>query len=119
MRKPRDRKTRVKHNAFVFTNHQFDSIASQLKQLIPYCIYVVAGIEFCPTTCKPHLQGYFYLKEPRTEGRARKLVKYMHIEPARDCPARNFLYCTKESNYMSDGSIVTALKSWKAPSLTC
>lgn len=119
MRKPRNRKPRQKFSAFVFTNHKFESLDAELKQLIPYCVYVIAGIEVCPNTRKLHLQGYFYLKEPRTEGRARKLLKGIHIEPARDCPARNFLYCAKESNYLSAGSIISAIKSWKAPSLTC
>jgi len=119
MRKPRIRKPRERYYAFVFTNHKFISISEELHSLESHCLFAVAGLELCPKTGKQHLQGYFYLKEPRTKGKARRLLKNVHIEPARECPVKNFLYCTKGNNFRSIGSITTASKSWKSPLLTC
>lgn len=113
MRKPRERKTRQKYHAFVFTDHRFYSLYARIQALEPYCLYAVAGLETCPTSGKTHLQGYVYLKDSRTNGKARKLLPKMHIEPARECPASNFLYCSKEDKFISRGSIIQALKAWK------
>lgn len=113
MRKPRDRKSRQKFHAFVFTDHRLYSLNARLDAIESHCVYALAGIETCPTSGKTHLQGYVYFKDSRTKGKARKLMPHVHIEPARKCPANNFLYCSKENKYASRGSIIQALKAWK------
>lgn len=113
MRKSRIRKPRDKHYGFVFTNYRFDTVSAELEQLKPYCVYAVAGLEACPLTGKLHIQGYFYLKEPKSRGKARRYLKDVHIEPARECPEKNFLYCTKGNNYLTVGSISDAIIGWK------
>lgn len=113
MRKPRNRKPRPKYYAFAYTNHKFHSIFTELSKLTRKCIYAVVGLEKCPTTNKYHVQGYFFLKEPLTLGKARLLLGSAHIEPARECPAINFMYCTKSKHYESIGSISLASKLWQ------
>lgn len=117
-RKPRNRKPRVKYFAYAYTNHKFTYSLDELARLMPLCIYAVVGLEKCPTTGKYHTQGYFFLKRPLTPGKARGILRYAHIEPARECPATNFLYCTKCSTYDSVGSITLASKMWKVYQLS-
>jgi len=112
MRKPRIRKERQKFQSFVFTLHQYTSLTAVLQVLKSRCVYAIAGVETCPTTGKKHLQGYFFLKKPATYGRARNYLKKVHIEPAKKCPASNFLYCSKENDYQSTGFIFKAIKAW-------
>lgn len=110
MRKQRIRKPRMQHYGFVFTCYRFTSIDDVISRLAPKCKYVVAGLEVCPTTDKHHLQGYLYLEEPRTEGMARRLIKDVHIEPARSGPIENFLYCSKEERYETKGSLISVIE---------
>lgn len=117
MRKPRNRKPRPEYHAFVFTKHTSSSIKYLLDKLEPHCLFAIAGLEVCPTTKKLHIQGYFYLKNPRTKGMVRKLFPSSHIEPARESPELNFLYCSKENSYSTIGSLSQAVKSWTIPPL--
>jgi len=113
MRRQRIRLERTKHRGYVFTSYTIDRV-KLLEKASKYCVFAVIGSEICPSTGKFHYQGYFYLKEPRSEGRVRKLLDYSHIEPANKCPATNFLYCSKSGVYTTTGSMLSALKQYDA-----
>lgn len=113
-RKPRNRKPRNTFYAYSYTNFIFDSSLAELAELSKHSIYAVVGLEVCPTTSRYHTQGYFYLRRPLSTGKARRILVTAHIEPARECPATNFLYCTKCRHYDSFGSITQACKLWRS-----
>lgn len=113
MRKERQREARPTYSGFSFTAYTTTSAKEIIEKLKSKCLYVVVGLEICPTTKKEHLQGYFYLKEPRTHGMAKRLLKDVHIEPSRSGPIDNFIYCTKEENFLAEGSIIRANKEWE------
>lgn len=66
----------------------------------PFVVYAVWQEEICPTTLRPHLQGYVYYKHPTTL----KVIKDLldapgaHLDIARGSPAQNRKYCTKEES---------------------
>lgn len=61
------------------------------------CEYMVFGYETCPTTGRPHLQGYLYWKNPRTYPNKllRSLIKGIHDQVANGSAEDNRKYCLK------------------------
>lgn len=58
--------------------------------------YVVAGHELCPTTDKPHLQGYIELKHGMAAKTLEKICKGIHLTwPVRGSSDDNRVYCLK------------------------
>jgi len=59
--------------------------------------YTVFGFEICPTTQRPHLQGYFYFNNPRTypNKEIRKLFPGIHDDIANGTAQHNRSYCLK------------------------
>lgn len=51
--------------------------------------------EVAPETGTPHVQGYWYFKNPRTLAGVKKLLPTAHFEPARGSPEQNRAYCSK------------------------
>lgn len=81
-----------KARAFCFTNYDLDFSYEALE-----CKYIIVGDETCPTTGKPHHQGYIYFDSARHWEPVRKLFpKETHIEPAGGSPQHNIDYCSKE-----------------------
>lgn len=68
------------------------------------CEYVIVGKEICPTTGRPHLQGFIYFSVQRTcKGVLRDLPAGVHLEPAKAAAIQNTDYCSKEGDYEERG----------------
>lgn len=63
--------------AFVFTDYVRDR---DFLLSLPYA-YICWGDEICPTTSRPHFQGFIYLKDAKTETAVRKMFQSRHVKP--------------------------------------
>jgi len=64
------------------------------------CKYLIFGRETCPKTGLQHLQGYFSLREQKTQSYIKKLThSSIHLEPARRNQIANSFYCSKEGDF--------------------
>lgn len=57
--------------------------------------YMIYGFETAPTTGTPHLQGYFEMKNAKTESALRKKLPGIHITVAKGDALQNRDYCGK------------------------
>jgi len=80
--------------AFVFTWNNYPDNYAGLLDAIPVR-YIVAGEEIAPATGTPHLQGYVYFPNARTETSVRRLLPGCHIEVARGSHQQADRYCRK------------------------
>lgn len=80
-----------------------------LQAASKYVLYGVFGHEVCPNTQKVHLQGYIYLKRKLRFHSLHKLFPKAHFEPAKLDPCANFIYCTKDGNFVSYGDLREAM----------
>jgi len=63
----------------------------------------VYGYEVCPTTQRPHLQGYIYFANARSFEAVKKIFPNQHVEIAKGAPEQNFDYCTKDGLFFEKG----------------
>lgn len=63
----------------------------------------IIGKEIAPTTGTPHLQGYFYFKNPQTFDRMKKVCANAHWERSKGSPEANYEYCKKEGEFVAKG----------------
>lgn len=85
---------------WVFTFYNYLEIENNIKNwLISNCKKAVYGHEICPTTNRPHLQGYFELKRKRrlTEIQNKPLT-WSYLAPCYADDFANCKYCTKDGN---------------------
>lgn len=76
-----------RHRAWCFTHHNYTKEDEEFWKNFP-CVYMLAGRETCPSTGRPHLQGFFYLKDAKTKSAVKKKIpKEVHIEVAMSIPA--------------------------------
>lgn len=57
--------------------------------------YIGVELELCPTTHRPHLQGFCYFRNARTFDQARAIFVGARVVPARGTLAQNETYCSK------------------------
>lgn len=92
------------HNyCFTYFNYgEISAVESKLKD--KGATYYVFGREICPTTNKPHLQGYVHWKTPREFEAVRKYITGWSVRICSGNAEQNFNYCTKEDkNYIEWG----------------
>jgi len=65
-----------RHRSYVFTDYSRDS---EFLLALPWS-YICWGHEICPTTQRPHFQGFIYLKDAKTENAVRKMFGGRHVE---------------------------------------
>lgn len=86
----------AKTRAYRFTHFNYtDEIEQKFKDLegVQYLVY---GYEICPTTKRPHLQGFIYFLNERS---GRMLIKQFPVAQWFTCDASNIansIYCKKE-----------------------
>lgn len=90
-----------KSRAFTFTIFHFDENTENFLQELE-CRYIVYGYEICPTTSRPHFQGYVYFDNARTFKAITKLIPG-HIEIAKGAPEQNYDYCSKDGHFFERG----------------
>lgn len=66
-----------------------------LHGLAEHTKYLIAGKETCPTTGRPHWQGFLYLANAKTKSAVIKMMAPRHIEIAGGSPQQNREYCLK------------------------
>lgn len=88
---------------FVFTLNNYTDEEERHVQSVD-CAYLCYGREIAPQTGTPHLQGFVYFADGKTERTVRKLIPRAHVEPsrARD-PAQAYDYCQKGGDYFERG----------------
>ncbi len=64
--------------------------------------YIVAGLEICPTTGTPHIQGYFRLKNPKSFKKIKKEFPRAHILVATENDITNKNYCSKDGKILTE-----------------
>lgn len=65
--------------------------------------YYAYGNEVCPTTGRPHLQGFAYAKNVMRFSAWKKLFPGAHIEEMKGNFRQNTTYCSKEGSYQHFG----------------
>lgn len=62
------------------------------------CVYLVCQRELCPTTGRPHMQGYVYWKAQRTRRASQRALRdeVCRMVPAKGTGDQNKVYCTKQ-----------------------
>lgn len=100
-----------KYYAYSFTilrlgRKETSELLSKLKRKVKYC---VLGREISPKSGVEHIQGYLYLRSPSNFVYVQKLIGYnAYISYSRESPMTNYLYCTKDGDYIETGSIQEA-----------
>lgn len=95
-------KTFIKKSAcsrnWCFTHYEDEN--QSLKDDIE-CVYLILGKEICPTTNRPHLQGYVHFKNALTwKGAQKRLCNYkMHVEIMKGTHDEAIEYCMKDGDY--------------------
>jgi len=85
-------------HAVLWTLYDYDTKLDNLRAYLnDNCDYAVFGYETCPTTQRPHLQGYLHWKNARTypNKALRKAVPGIHDQIANGSPEANRKYCLK------------------------
>lgn len=85
---------------WAFTMYDYLEREEQIKEwLINTCKKAVYGHEICPTTQRPHLQGYFQLtKRKRLTEIQNKPLVWSFLKPCYADEYANNKYCTKDGN---------------------
>lgn len=86
----------------------------ELLKTEPTCRYLVAGRELCPTTGRPHIQGYVYFKDAKSLSSVRTVIKGNLIRssdnPELKRPEQNRVYCTKAGDFHERGDLPMSQK---------
>lgn len=96
--------THVRSRKFTFTDFDISHYNGEYYSTNnPECDYIFAGRETCPTTKRPHLQGFVYFRHARSVRSVRKLFKPCHVEVIRGSFEQNEKYCSKEGDWYESG----------------
>lgn len=89
-----------RHRAWCFTiNNPEQSDHFAIGMLMKKAKYGIVGKEICPTTKKPHLQGYIHLENALSFEIVKKFLCRAHIEIAVKGDLENYEYCSKEGDF--------------------
>lgn len=95
---------RYKARSIVFTIYDL-SVTDRLRAYAQTeCKYMRFGHEVCPTTQRPHLQGWLQWNNPRQVGEFWLTFGHPHIQPRRGTVEHNQLYTSKENDYEEFGT---------------
>lgn len=94
-----------KSRGFCFTTFNYDEIYNKIASFVStQGVYSIIGKEICPTTKRPHLQGYVYFKNERYFNAIRKKIPNSNIKIALGTAKHNQTYCSKEGNFQEWGT---------------
>lgn len=115
---PLPQPTRKTFYCFTLFNFTEDIKIELNRQLGIICLKYKYGEEICPTTNKPHLQGFFHLKKAMRITEI-KLVGNPHLEPCKGNEEQNIRYVSKDGIVTSFGypkpiKIIENLRPWQA-----
>lgn len=97
---PTTKKQPTERKFYCFTQFDFLATEATIKQwLIDNCVKCFVGYEICPTTNRPHLQGFFELKKKqRITAIQNKPIKWSKLIPCDGNYQSNLNYCSKDGN---------------------
>lgn len=102
---PPDRRSKAKRYCFTLNNYTDYEQETLYTQLRICSDYFIVGKEVGEEGTS-HLQGYFCLtNRDRLLSIKNRLCERMHIEVARGTPSSNRAYCSKEGNFIEEGTI--------------
>lgn len=101
----------ILHSAPPMATSRYRNVCFTLYQEPPVifdeaCVrYVIWGCEVCPSTGRPHLQGYLELKNPRGINAIKAILhsETVHIEPRRGTAKQAIDYCKKDGKWTEWG----------------
>lgn len=93
-----------------FTYHDYDQDGADqrfMRYAQEQAKYMVLGYEVCPTTNKPHLQGYVAWENSRSLNKFQKDIglKRFHYEITRGTPLQASDYCKKDGKFWEFGTL--------------
>jgi len=91
----------MRSRAWCFTLNNYTADEERIVHEVD-CTYMVCGREVGELGT-PHLQGYIYFKNARTENSVKNLLRRAHWEIARSDAETNATYCKKQGNYFESG----------------
>ena len=92
-----------KRRDWAFTDFNMDNKAKYAKLVEDnICRYACVGIEYCPTTNKPHLQGYLYFKNARNFREGRCVFGKTHAKFCWRPREDNKAYCEKDGKILGE-----------------
>lgn len=102
----------IKHRSFCFTiNNPGQQSELSLRDLgrAVGTRYIVCGHER-GANGTPHIQGFVYFKNPRSDSSVRRLPAFAHahVESARGSPAQASDYCKKDGDFWEEGELPRA-----------
>lgn len=68
------------------------------------CSYLIQGFEVCPTTHRPHLQGYMYFPGKKSFAQMQSILPGAHFTAANGNAQQNKAYCSKDGDFMELGT---------------
>lgn len=85
---------------YCFTQYEFVETELLIKKwLSDNCEKCLVGYEICPTTGRPHLQGFFALKKKmRITEIQNKPITWSKLIPCNGSEEQNITYCSKDKN---------------------
>lgn len=88
--------------AYCFTHHDY---TEQDEKRIQECgaDYILYGYEECPTTHRPHLQGYLYWTNKKKGSMLIKSFPGTHFRVCHGSVTHNYDYCTKSGKIFESG----------------
>lgn len=110
---------RRKYYTFTLFNYD-DEVKIELnRQLVTLCDKYQYGEEICPTTGRPHLQGFVNLKKPRRITELKRVVNQPKFIPCSGNEEHNLRYTSKDGIVTRYGfpapiEIITVLRPWQA-----
>lgn len=85
--------------------YEDDETLSKMETWLEKQDYGVMGLEVCPTTGKPHIQGYAEFPSPKRIQTLKKLWPTMHFEKRRSSAKLASDYCKKDGKFKEFGVI--------------
>ncbi len=100
--KPKSKPVQSKNWLFTdYKSKRFGEIYEEYSDIISY---ICVGQEVCPTTNRPHQQGWVQFKRKRRFNGVLRVLGQMNIESCRGTPDQNSKYCKKEGNWEEFGA---------------
>lgn len=96
----------VRAKCWCFTSYNVDDVP--FNAVSDKYEYLCFGRETCPTTNRPHLQGYVAFRVRTKFSTVRNWLPGAHIEKARGSPQENVDYCKKDGDFQSFGQLPSA-----------
>lgn len=98
--------SRVRGFVFTLNNYSEEELQEIVSTAQQHCEKYIFGKEIAPTTKTPHIQGYLYWKNAKTISASREMLplRVANHEPAKGTPKQNYVYCSKEGDFITNMS---------------